>query len=177
MEALFKKQEAITTSIIDNFQNGRKLSFFKGLRPTLPSSVFPSFEIGITSASNEWFATHTQKPTFPFRCLVTVSCPKIDVGEEYITTLTTYLVGILTDPRHIQIPIIGASVWNHDGATLQAKIMDAFVPSIDYSSTKEGTVRVADFTWEVKVLEPYPEDFWHFGSKETSGIPTRTVGG
>ena len=172
-----KRQDALTTQIINNFQEGKKLSYFKGLRPTLPNSAFPSFEIGTSSASNEWFACHTQKPTFPFRCLVTVSCPKIELGEEYITTLTTYLVSILTDPRHIQIPIIGASVSNQSGQQVQATIMDAFVPTVDYGSTKDGTIRVADFTWEVKVLEPYPDNYWSTANNIEDGIPTITKEG
>lgn len=141
-------------SVIAKYETGRTLNCFHGIRPTIPISQYPCFEIETSSVDTEWATTRGQRHNINFRCIITISCSKIDFREEYMLKITSAVVSILQDPKHLQFQIKCETPTTGKGYLLS--IYDSMVSSVSYA-TKEGTVGIGEFTWNAKVHETIPD--------------------
>lgn len=141
-------------SLISQYETNRSLNCFHGIRPSIPSSQFPCFEIETTSVDTEWATTRGQRHRISFQCLVTVSCPKIDYREEYLLRMTSAVVSILQDPKHLRFPVDCETLSMGDKCTLF--VYDSMVSSVGYSS-RDGTIGVGNFVWTASVHETIPD--------------------
>ena len=171
--ALIERNEEPINQIIHQYEPSKRLTVFEGVRKTLPVSAFPSFEIEPTSGSTEWPVTRAQRPRFTFNCMLTVVNSNEDYGVEYLATLTTVLAHIMTDPTSLQLAIEDHVKFDPSKGIVTAYMLDSLVDSITYNSIKEGTVRIAEFSWWVMVHEPYPDSKWMGGddSQQISVTP------
>lgn len=138
--------------IINQYETNRTLNCFSGIRPTIAAGQFPSFELETENVDTEWGTARGQRHTCSFRCLVTIMSPKIDYREEYLCSLTSAITSILKNPKYLQFPITCENAIDERGKYV-LYVFDSLVSSINYSSVKEGTVGVAEFTWTAKVHE------------------------
>jgi len=141
-------------AIINTYETGKTLTCFSGIRPTIPVNQYPCFEIETQSNDTQWGTTRGQRHTVNFRCLISISCSKLDYREEYICTMASMIVSILQDPKNLQFPIECESPIN---GRYVLSVYDSMVTSVSYSSTKEGTIGVAEFTWVANVHEKIPD--------------------
>lgn len=139
--------------LISTYETNRTLNCFHGIRPSVPISQYPVFEIETSSVDTEWGTTRGQRHTLSFRCLVSISCSKIDFREEYLLAMTSAIVSILNDPRHMQFKVQCTSPI---GRGYQLSIYDSIVGNVNYSN-RDGTIGVGEFTWVAKVHETIPD--------------------
>ena len=144
-------------SFIKQFVSDRKLTLWKGLRTSLPDSAFPAIEFEPTSASPEWFAVRAQMPTYNVEMTITTTGAKEPEHLELITGVVTMVTSILTDPRNLQLKVLGGQRYMREGGVWEAHFVDSFVSDANYVTAKEGTFRVATMGWWGKMLEPYPD--------------------
>ena len=150
--------------LIAKYQSRRKLTVLTGMRKVVPVSSYPVLEIEVSDANDEWATTHGQRPTYNFKLTLTLKCEKEEIGLEYICTLTTELVRILTSPQNIQLPVEGQQRFSPDGEIVQSYIMDGLVDNVTYALSRDGTTRRAEFSLWTKIHEPYPDIFFRKGS-------------
>lgn len=150
---LLESNKICLDNVIKDKEN-KSLSCFDGIRQTLPLSAFPSFEIETQNVDSEWATQRGQRHTCSFRCMVTVYAPKIEFREEYLSSLTSAILSIFRNPKNLQFPI-GDEIPINGEYRLFA--FDSFVSTASYSSTKEGTIGISEFTWTVKVHEKIPD--------------------
>lgn len=164
--ANLEANKVILDNVIRVFET-KSLSLYNGIRPTLPVSAFPSFEIELQNVDTEWATCRGQRHTCSFRCLVTVCAPKIGVREEYLAAVTNAVLAIFKNPKYLQFPIGPEHSINGE---YQLYAFDSFVNSASYSSVKEGTYGVAEFTWTVKVHERIPDILFRCVSDQAPNI-------
>lgn len=157
--------------VISKYQSRRKLTILTGMRKVVPVSSYPVLEIEATDASDEWATTRGQRPTYNFKLTLTLKCEKEELGLEYICTLTTEIVRILTSPQNIQLPVEGQQRFSPDGEVVPTYIMDGLVDNVTYALSRDGTTRRSEFNLWTKVHEPYPDIFFKKGSV-LEGIPS-----
>ena len=88
---------------------------------------------------------------------------------EYIMTVATRLVEIVTSPENLQMQVLNESKWDFTGGLVDTFILDSLVEDVTYNSNKEGTIRSAEFSWFALLHEPYPESKWsHLGEGATT---------
>ena len=139
--------------VIAEYETNKTLNCFHGVRPSIPISQYPCFEIETQSIDTEWGTTRGQRHTINFRCLVTISCSKIDFREEYLLRMTSAIASILQDPRHMQFQI---QCTTPIGRGYMLSVYDSMVNSVSYAN-REGTIGVGEFTWVAKVHETIPD--------------------
>ncbi len=145
------------------YRDNNSLLVLEGMRRTLPADAYPSFEIEPNDGANQWATTRAQRPRWTFTCTLTVLNDNEKFGVEYITTLATTLVEIMTSPENLQLPILNEVKWDSSGGLSQTYFLDSLVESVSYSTIKSGSLRAAEFTWFVTVHEPFPESKWQIG--------------
>lgn len=150
--------------LISKYQSRRKLTVLTGMRKVVPVSAYPVLEIEVSDATDEWATTHGQRPTYNFKFTLTIKCEKEELGLEYICTLTTEIVRILTSPQNIQLPVEGQKRFSPDGVIVPSYIMDGLVDNVTYALSRDGTTRRAEFSLWTKIHEPYPDFFFTKGS-------------
>ena len=143
--------------IIQKYEDQKTLHMFEGLRDTLPVSSFPSMEVEPTSTSNEWATLRSQRPKHSFNCTLTFKVSKIELGVEYVTTVTNTIVEILTSPENLQLKVPNEQKWEPNMGLVDTYIMDSFIDSVTWKSNKEGSIRVAEFEWTATIHEPFPD--------------------
>lgn len=148
---------------IREYEPSRTLTIFEGMRKTLPRDAFPSFEIEPTSGSNSWATTRAQRPRYNFQCTLTVVNDNENYGVEYIATIVTILVELMTDPTNLQMMVFGETRWDPNGGLVNTYILDSLVEDVTYNASKDGTIRTAEFSWFALIHEPYPESKWQIG--------------
>lgn len=158
--------------VINDYETGRTLNCFHGIRPSIPSSQYPCFEIETSTIDTEWGTTRGQRHNIGFKCMITVSCSKIDFREEYLLKITSAVVSILQDPKHMQFKIQCLTPTTGRGYMLS--IYDSMVNSVNYS-TREGTIGVGEFTWVAKVHETIPDINFSSVPAQIPGIVTPIV--
>jgi len=151
---------ASINQIVEIYQPKRHLTFFKGEREVLPEAAFPSLEMEATSGSNQWGTTRAQRPTYNFNCVLTTATQNEKLHLEYNTTLATRLVEILTSPQNLQLRVLNETKWTMSQGLVDTYILDSLITDVTYNSAKEGTIRMAEFTWFATIHEPYPQSMW-----------------
>jgi hypothetical protein len=104
--------------------------------------------------------------------MVTVSSSKIDIREEYLLKITSAVVSILQDPKHMQFQIDCLTPTTGRGYLLSIYV--SMVNSVNYS-TREGTIGIGEFTWVAKVHETIPNINFSSVPAQIPGIITPIV--
>jgi hypothetical protein len=89
---------------------------------------------------------------------------------EYICTLATTIVEIMTSPENLQMPVNNETKWDPTGGLVQTYILDSLVDNANYSAAKEGMIRKAEFSWFAVIHEPYPDSKWRLGGATTPTV-------
>ena len=142
----------------------RQLMVLSGMRKVVPVDAYPVMEIEPQDSPNQWGTTRAQRPRYQFRCTLTVRVDNEKFGVEYICTLATAIVEIMTSPQNLQLPVFNETKWDLTGGLCQTYILDSLVDNANYSSAKEGVVRKAEFSWFALINETYPESMWKVNS-------------
>jgi len=142
----------------------------KGMRPTLPLDAFPSLEIEPTSGSNQWATTRSQRPRYSLQMTLTTRTDNIKLHVEYITTIATRLVEILTSPENLQLKILNETKWTTYRGLVDTYFLDSLVENITYNSMFEGTIRTCEFDWFSTVHETYPDSKWRVGDSSNPTV-------
>jgi len=159
-------------TVISKYETGRTLNCFHGIRPTIPSSQYPCFEIETSTIDTEWATTRGQRHNISFKCLVTISCSKIDFREEYLLKVTSAIISILQDPKNLRFQINCETPMTETPYILS--IYDSMVNSVSYS-TREGTIGIGDFMWNTKVHETIPDINFSCVPDQNPGIVTPII--
>lgn len=155
---------------VRQYQSKRSLMVLEGMRRVLPMDAFPSLEIEPQTSNNTWATTRAQRPRYEFECTLTVNVDKEQYGVEYICTLANALTEIMTSPENLQLRVIGETKWDPLAGLVESFILDSLVESVQYSSAKSGSIRIAKFTWFAVVHEPFPDVKWRIGSDTTPTV-------
>jgi len=157
------------------YEPDKKLNVFEGMRKTIPAASMPSLEIEPQSTSNQWATTRSQRPKFTFNCSLTISNNQEELSVEYIGTVATAIIEVMTNPRNLNMRVLNETRWDTNGALVETFIIDSLVSDVTWSATKSGTIRVCDFSWFALIHEPFPESSWRAGSVGTPTIVRPTV--
>lgn len=160
---LLELNAPVVNKTIRYYEPDAALTVWEGMRQTIPNHLFPSLELDPQSGSNSWATTRAQRPRFSVQGTLTVTNANDNVGVEYISTLVTALVSILTSPENLQLRVVGETRWDPWGGLQDTYILDSLVEDVTYNSNKTGTIRVAEFSWFALIHEPYPQSRWHIG--------------
>jgi hypothetical protein len=168
--ALLERNSVQINQVIRTFSPSKSLSVFEGTRSLLPADAYPSLELEPGNASNQWATTRSQRPRYNFTCTLTTLCDNEKFAVEYITTIATSLVSIMTDPQNLQLPVIGETVWSPVGGIYPTFILDSLVEDITYNSEKEGSIRRCEFSWFAMIHEPFPDIKFRLGESSSPTV-------
>ena len=133
------------------------VTVFKGFRKSVPDSNFPCLEVEPTTSTNRWATTRGQRPRFQFIWKLTTITQDVDLHLEYISTLATRLVQIMTTPEVLQMELPKETQWTHQGGVSKSFILDSLIEDVTYNANQEGTIRVAEFSMFAEVHETMAE--------------------
>lgn len=168
---LLERNAVSINQCVQYFNPRDNLTVLKGERKVIPQKAFPALEIEPTSASNQWGTTRAQRPEYNFNCVLTTSTNVEKLHVEYITTVLTRIVEIMTSPENLQLRIVNETKWSLSGSLVETFMLDSLIGDVTYSSNKEGTIRMAEFGWRVVIHEPYPDSKW-LNLNSTADEPT-----
>lgn len=167
--ALLERNSVQINQVIRVYLPSKSLTVFEGTRALLPADAYPSLELEPTNASNSWATTRSQRPRYSFNCTLSTLCDNEKFAVEYMTTIATTLVAIMTDPQNLQLPVVGETIWSPVGGIYPTTILDSLVEDVTYNSEKEGSIRRCEFSWFAMIHEPYPDIKFKLGE---SSAPT-----
>lgn len=170
LKCLLERNAQLINRMVMRYEGGRSLVVLEGVRPTLPIDMYPCFEIEPTNSDNIWATTRSQRPTYNFTCTLTVKVSNLKYGVEYICSLASLMSEIMTSPNNLQLRILNETHWDVNGGLVDTYMTDSFTTSVVYNATKDGSIRMAEFSWFVLVHEPFPESLWRIGSNEAPSI-------
>jgi hypothetical protein len=137
-------EEAMFNSIIDNFYQGKQITFFEGLRKVIPESSLPSIEVGPTGDSATWPFVRVQGDTIDLEVHITISNKLIYEALLLESRLASFVDRILRYPAHLRGRIEGTNIWLNDGYT----------KGITYGASGYNfNIRVCKIAWQGQVLE------------------------
>jgi len=140
-------------AIVQQYEPGKIMTVWKGMRHTLPVAAFPSLEIEPSSGSTQWNSIYTQSPEYSLDFTLTTNTNNDEMGVEYIGTLTRMLTELFNNPANMGLDIPHETSWLPNQGYVKTRIQDAFVDSVTYNATKDGLIRVSQWNWYCKVLE------------------------
>jgi hypothetical protein len=146
------------------YEPKKNLLVLKGVRPTLPETAYPSFEIDPVSVSNQWATTRAQRPRMSFRMMLTTTTSNLKFHVEYNASIATRIAEILTSPENLQLQVLNETKWNANQGLTDTYILDSLVENITYKSVMDGTIMVAEFDYFATIHEPYPEAKWQLSN-------------
>ncbi len=166
---LIQNKDPFFKKIISEWESdGKSITCFNGIRPTIPSTQFPSFEIEVSNVDTEWATTRSQRHHVTFRCMVTVSAASnIDVREDYITKIASSVVSVLNSPSTMRFSLYDKSITDAD---YRIDCYDSMVSSCSYNSTRDGTIGVAEFSWTCHCDEIINDGEFYIQTGKTSGM-------
>lgn len=140
------------------------------MRNTLPLDAYPSLEIEPTSGSNQWATTRGQRPRYSLQMTLTTRTNNIKLHVEYITTIATRLVEILTSPENLQLKVANETKWTAYNGLVDTYMTDSLVENVTYNSMFEGTIRTCEFDWFALIHETYPDSKWAIGESNSPTV-------
>jgi hypothetical protein len=152
------------------YETDKSLNVFEGMRKSLPADCFPSLEIEPTSGTNQWATVRSQRPRYQFNMTLTVLNDNEDFGVEYISTVATRIVEILTDPQNLQLRVLNESRWTPTGGLVNTVVLDSLVEDVTYNATKDGSIRTVEFSYFAMIHEPYSDSKFDLGNINTPSI-------
>ena len=167
--AMLERNSLQLNTMVQVYHPRRNLCVYKGLRATLPADAYPSLEIEPTNASNQWATTRAQRPRYSLSCTLTTQTTNVALHVEYICTLATQIVALMTSPENLQLPVLNETKWDWNGGLVPQVILDSLVESVTYNQANEGTIRIAEWDWFALMHEPYPDFKFRIGE---SDMPT-----
>lgn len=167
---LLNRNSQQINQVVRAYQGNRKLLVLPGMRRVIPADAYPVMEIEPGDTPNQWATTRAQRPRYQFRCTLTVKVDNEQFGVEYICTLATVIVEIMTSPENLQMAVMNETRWDPTGGLCQTYITDSLVESANYSAEKQGSIRKAEFPWFALIHEPYPGSKWQVGGSDTPTI-------
>lgn len=135
--------------LIKYYRSSDELHVFEGLRKTLPLSAYPSLEFEPTSGSMEWTHTEAQTGEYNIDCYLTVRNDNEELNAEYISELSRMIVKLFNWPANMSFPIPNEYYPDNQ----QIYVQFGSVNSIQYKTTRDRSITVAQFTWTGRVLE------------------------
>ena len=168
--ALLERNSLQINNLIQVYESQSVLNVFKGMRNTLPADAYPSLEFEPTSASNQWATTRAQRPRYSVQCTLTTRTSNINLHVEYICTIASMLVALMTSPENLQLPVINETKWDPNGGLVPQIILDSLVEDVTYNSISEGTIRTCEFEWFALMHEPYPDFKFRIGESDMPSI-------
>ena len=151
---MIKENQEEINSLIRVYNRKDSLHLFKGMRKTLPVTSFPSLEMEATSGGMEWVTTSKMNGEYSIDCVLTINCGNHnELGLEYICERSRKIVQIFNYPQNMTW-IIPNEYQDKDKTPVYCQYSD--VRSIEYSSTKDMSIRVARWTVTCRVLESFP---------------------
>lgn len=151
--ALIERNRQKIDLVIAEYEPDRQLNVFKGMRKTLPRSAYPSFEIEPVDGSTSWNTVETQKPEYSVECILTTTTDNQDMSVEYHGTVTRILLEIMNSPQNMLLKIPNEQNYLPNSGYCETRISNAIVSSVSYNATKDGTFRVARWTWTCDIME------------------------
>lgn len=145
---------------LGDYPNKPVLNVFKGMRKTLPLSSFPCIEFEPTSGSNEWTTTSAQTSEYTIQCTLTVNCDNDELGAEYISELTRRIVQIYTYPSNMCFIVPNQY---QDRNKTPVYVQFGTISSVTYNSTKDGSLRVAQWDWSGRIIQSFPQNYLSVG--------------
>jgi hypothetical protein len=163
------KKEPFIKKVINKWEDdGKSLSCYNGLRPSIPSTHFPSFEIEVSNVQSEWATQRSQRHHATFRCMITVSCSSnLDAREEYITKLASCITSIFQAPSNLRFSLWDKTLTDSD---YRIDCYDSFVSNVTYNSTRDGTIGVAEFSWVTHCDEIINDGEFYLSAGQASGL-------
>lgn len=140
-------------AIVQQYEPGKVMTVWKGMRRTLPVDAFPSLEIEPSSGSTNWNTVYTQSPEYTLDFTLTTNTNNDAMSVEYIGTLARMLTELFNNPANMAVNIPHETSWLPNQGYVKTRIQSGFVDSITYNATKDGLIRVAQWSWTCKVLE------------------------
>jgi len=168
--ALLERNAVQINQVIHTFSSSKNLNVFEGTRALLPADAYPSLEIEPTNGANQWATTRAQRPRYNFSCTLTTLCDNEKFAVEYMATIATTLVSVMTDPQNLQLTVIGESRWSPTGGLYATTILDSLVEDVTYNSEKEGTIRRCEFSWFALIHEPFPDIKFRIGESSSPTV-------
>jgi len=169
--ALLNRNSQQINQVVRAYQGDKHaLMVLPGMRKVVPADAYPVLEIEPQDSPNQWATTRAQRPRYQFRCTLTVKVDQEKYGVDYISTLSTAIVEIMTSPQNLQLPVINETKWDLTGGLCQTFILDSLVDNANYSAAKEGVIRKAEFSWFALINETYPESMWKVNSYSTPTV-------
>jgi len=169
--SLLERNSLQINRVVQYYQgSSRKLMVLPGMRRVIPADAYPVLEIEPGDVPNQWATTRSQRPRYQFRCTLSAKIDKEQFGVEYICTLGSTIVEIMTSPENLQLPVVNETKWDLTGGLCQTFILDSLVDSANYSADKQGSIRKAEFNWFAVIHEPYPESKWRVNSSSTPTV-------
>ena len=166
--SLIGKNDPFLKNLILPFESNKSLTCYNGMRPSIPSSHFPTFEIEVAGVQHEWATTRGQRHHATYRCMVTVSVGSdIDVREDYITKLASAIVSIFQAPSNMRFSLPDKTLT---GADYRIDAYDSMISNVTYNSTRDGTIGVAEWTWTVHCDEIINDGEFYINPNTTSGM-------
>jgi len=160
--------------VIRVYEPSKQLTILEGMRKTLPADSFPSLEIEPTTGSNNWYATRAQMPRYSFECTLTVLNSNEQYGVEYISTVASAVIEIMSDPQNLQLRVMNEVRWDPNIGLCDTYITDSLVENATYNALKDGTVRTCTFDWFAMIHEPFPDShFWIFFANAPEPVTVR----
>ncbi len=140
----FELERNVYDTLIDQHFQGRRITFFKGLRKVIPESDYPSIEVGPTSDQWSWEFVRVQGDTMALEIHITTS-NKNPADALVLSSRLASLTGrILTRPQHLRGRIEGTSHW----------FQDCNVGPVTYNAGGYNfNIRVDQIAWSGKILE------------------------
>jgi hypothetical protein len=146
-----KLEEPTFNSIIDMFYQGKQITFFEGLRKTIPESSLPSLEVGPTSDTGDWPFCRVQGDTISLEVHITISNKLIYEAMLLESRLASFADRILRYPPHLRGNILGTRIW----------FQDSYSKGVTYGAAGYNfNMRVCKINWEAKVLEYLADDMF-----------------
>lgn len=168
--SLLERNAIQINQVIRAFAPNKSLNVYEGVRTVLAADAYPSLEIEPTNGANQWATTRAQRPRYNFSCTLTTLCDNPKFSVEYMTAIATVVVGIMTDPQNLQLPVIGESRWDATGGLYPTRILDSLVEDVTYNSEKEGSLRRCEFSWFALIHEPYPDIKFRLGESSSPTV-------
>lgn len=156
LHAIVDVNADIIDRVIKYYRTTDTLHVFDGLRKTLPLDAYPSLEFEPVSASTEWVHTSAQTGAYQIDCYLTVRNSNEEYAAEYIGEVARVLLKIFNYPDNMSFQIPN-EFYESDDPDRPDKypvwIQFGNVASVNYRSTTDGSLTVAQFTWSGRVLE------------------------
>jgi hypothetical protein len=144
----FKAEEATFNTIIDEFYQGKQISFFDGIRKVIPESSLPSIEVGMINDEPVWEYCRVQGDHFNLECHLTISNKLPREAQILEARLASLMTRILFHPCHVRGRIEGTNHW----------MFDSQPASVDYGSAGYNfNIRVCKIPWKGRIINCIPD--------------------